>query len=212
MGKFGLKYARPRATITGTIVGVAASAAFFAGLVEARRIGRTRAHFRQESAIYCGLENLERKKWSAFVSVARFERRAAAREKLSIERLVAQAGDGRRRYDNDRLEKMLLSYEACLASERQSLSYAHSALVKAERFSRLKRIYADAANCRWLPFTTGPRIPENPLVSGENPVEDAGAPSEDGIGPEERSKLLDGSQVRGALGAEGDRAEMQGVT
>jgi hypothetical protein len=162
MRKLMMRVIPGRVTIPGLMFAVAFCALIIGCILEMRRIKRAQAFFGQMAAIYAQREKLERDLIPFLLDQALREKRMAESERESIER--SSAGRHLGEIPDALLSSRIRLLERSMASGREDLLRVRQARIKAERFAILKRTYAEAASCLWLPFAPSPlavRHPEN---------------------------------------------------
>jgi hypothetical protein len=153
-----VRIGRPRFTLLGLMVAVLLCAAVMGFVTEAVRIRRVQASYRHRAFSYAQLEKGERDKASSFLNQALFYKQLYEKGALRLARSkLGTSGRWDPEDDRARVARLMeKSYQGIFVQGKQCLSYAQKARVRAEKFSVLKRTYAKAASCLWLPLQPAP--------------------------------------------------------
>jgi hypothetical protein len=171
---FMAQYCRPRPTIQGTMAAVFACGLILGCVIETRRIKRAQACFRQRAADFGQLETGERNLASTFLSQSLNHKKVCEQYTEWIERLRTPGDRSFPNPNNRVINGLEAAIEQSFALGKQRLLDAQEAKSKAENFSILRRAYAEAAKCVWLPFTPSP-LPGD-LPAAEIRLNPAGRP------------------------------------
>ena len=145
-------------TIMAAISVVGAIAVLVACLVEIQKFRRERSFSRQAAANYAQLEKSERDLQAFYSKRAEFNNGLLDKAPQSPLPEVPRDRYFPSRDNRALIAKKTAFYKEILQSRDLSLALAAEAQIRADRYAKLRRKYADAAEARRIPFMPRPHV------------------------------------------------------
>jgi hypothetical protein len=155
-----------RPTIRRIMAMVLVSGLVLGCFVDASRIRRAQARFRQQARHFAELEELQRQKASACFDWALFDKQSIEHDKAMLDRVRTPED---RYFPNSRVIGLEKSIDEAFARGKQRLHDADRARSRAQKYASLSQAYAKAASSLWLPFAPRPWAALPPTVNAGIP-------------------------------------------